>query len=247
MRFDERILFDGRPIAEAELALVLDLCERANGGAPITFFEITTAAAFVAFARRPADVLLLETGLGGRLDATNVIERPRLTALAPIALDHQAFLGERLEQIAFEKAGILKPGVPCIVGPQDPAALAVIEARAAEIGAPLVVHGRDWQAWRAGERLQVEVRAGAGSTCPCRRCRAATRSTTAALRSPARWRWARWRPPRRRSRPACARSIGRRACSCSTAGRSRVSCRRARSSGSTAGTTRPPARRSPRA
>ena len=157
VRFDERILFDGRPIAEAELALVLDLCERANGGAPITFFEITTAAAFVAFARRAADLLLLETGLGGRLDATNVIERPRLTALAPIALDHQAFLGERLEQIAFEKAGILKPGVACIVGPQVPAALAVIEERAAEIGAPLVVHGRDWRAWRTGERLQVEV------------------------------------------------------------------------------------------
>ncbi|MDF2780419.1 MAG: bifunctional folylpolyglutamate synthase/dihydrofolate synthase [Geminicoccaceae bacterium] len=157
VRFDERILFDGRPIAEAELAGVLDLCERANGNAPITFFEITTAAAFVAFARRPADVLLLETGLGGRLDATNVIERPRLTALAPIALDHQAFLGERLEQIAFEKAGILKPGVACIVGPQDPAALAVIEARAAAIGAPLILHGRDWQAWRAGERLQVEL------------------------------------------------------------------------------------------
>ncbi|HEX5796175.1 MAG TPA: hypothetical protein VFY19_10045, partial [Geminicoccaceae bacterium] len=157
VRFDERILLDGRPIAEAELALVLDLCERANGGAPITFFEITTAAAFVAFARRAADLLLLETGLGGRLDATNVVERPRLTALAPIALDHQAFLGERLEQIAFEKAGILKPGVACIVGPQVPAALAVIEARAAEIGAPLVVHGRDWRAWRTGERLQVDV------------------------------------------------------------------------------------------
>ena len=91
-----------------------------NDGAPITFFEITTAAAFLAFARHPADAVLLETGLGGRLDATNVVARPRLTALAPISLDHQAFLGERLEQIAFEKAGILKAGVPCIVGPQPP-------------------------------------------------------------------------------------------------------------------------------
>jgi dihydrofolate synthase/folylpolyglutamate synthase len=96
VRFNERILFDARPIAEAELADALDLCERVNAGAPITFFEITTAAAFVAFARRAADVLLLETGLGGRLDATNVIERPCLTALTPIALDHQGFLGERL-------------------------------------------------------------------------------------------------------------------------------------------------------
>lgn len=157
VRFDERILFDGEPIAEAELAEVLDVCERANDGAPITFFEITTAAAFLAFRRRPADVVLLETGLGGRLDATNVIARPRLTLLAPIALDHQAFLGERLAQIAFEKAGILKPGVPCLVGPQPAEALAVIEARAAEVGAPLTVHGRDWDAWCDGERLRVSI------------------------------------------------------------------------------------------
>lgn len=155
VRFNERILFDGEPIAEAELADVLDVCERANDGEPITFFEITTAAAFLTFARHPADALLIETGLGGRLDATNMIERPQLTLLAPIALDHQAFLGDRIEQIAFEKAGILKSGVPCIVGPQHPAALAVIEARAREIGAPLSLYGRDWQAWRAGDRLHV--------------------------------------------------------------------------------------------
>ncbi|HLT01427.1 MAG TPA: folylpolyglutamate synthase/dihydrofolate synthase family protein [Geminicoccaceae bacterium] len=157
VRFNERILFDGRPIAEAELADVLDVCERLNDGAPITFFEITTAAAFLAFDRHPADVVLLETGLGGRLDATNLIERPRLTALSPISLDHQGFLGDRLEQIAFEKAGILKPGVPCIVGPQLPAALQVIEERAAAIGAPLCVHGRDWHAREDGERLVVTV------------------------------------------------------------------------------------------
>ena len=157
VHFDERILFDGRPIGEAELSKVLDVCERVNDGAPITFFEITTAAAFLAFARHPADVVLLETGLGGRLDATNVIERPRLTALSPISLDHQGFLGERLEQIAFEKAGILKPGVPCIVGPQPPAALAMIKQRADTVGAPLHVHGRDWLARQAGERLLVTV------------------------------------------------------------------------------------------
>ena len=155
VRFNERILFDGRPIAESELADVLDVCEQANGGEPITFFEITTAAAFLAFLRHEADILLLETGLGGRLDATNLIARPKLTALSPISLDHQAFLGARLEQIAYEKAGILKTGVPCVVGPQAPEALEVIEARAAEIGGPLQVHGRDWTAYRDGDGLRV--------------------------------------------------------------------------------------------
>jgi len=157
VRFNERILFDGVPIAEPELADVLDVCERANEGAPITFFEITTAAAFLAFARRQADVLLLETGLGGRLDATNVIERPRLTALSPISLDHQGFLGDRLESIAREKAGILKPGVRCVVGPQLPEALRVIERRAAAVDVPLEVHGREWHACRVADGLVVEV------------------------------------------------------------------------------------------
>ena len=157
VHFNERFLFDSRPIAEPELAEVLEHCERINQGLSITEFEITTAAAFLAFARHPADLLLIETGLGGRLDATNVIARPRLTALAPISLDHQSFLGEHLSQIAFEKAGILKQGVPCIVGPQPEDALAVIEAHAAEVGAPLQIHGRDWLACRAGHRLIVEV------------------------------------------------------------------------------------------
>jgi dihydrofolate synthase / folylpolyglutamate synthase len=157
VHYNERFLFDGRPIAELELADVLDLCERVNRGQPITEFEITTAAAFLAFARHPADVLLMETGLGGRLDATNVIARPKLTALAPISLDHQAFLGDTLEQIAFEKAGILKPGVPCVVGPQPVEALSVIEARAAEAGAPLRRHGREWSAQRVGDRLLVTL------------------------------------------------------------------------------------------
>jgi len=157
VHFNERFLFDGEPIEDLRLAEVLEQCERVNDGQPITEFEITTAAAFLAFAAEPADALLLETGLGGRLDATNVIAKPRLTALAPISLDHQAFLGERLIQIAFEKAGILKPGVTCIVGPQPAEALAVIEARAAAIGAPLQIHGRDWSAWREDDRLRVEA------------------------------------------------------------------------------------------
>ncbi len=157
VQFNERFLFDGRPIGETELADVLDVCERANLGQPITEFEITTAAAFLAFSRHPADALLIETGLGGRLDATNVIARPRLTAIAPISLDHQDYLGQRLEQIAFEKAGILKPGVACVLGPQPPEVLAVIRARAAELGAPLTVHGADWQARRVAGRLEVRL------------------------------------------------------------------------------------------
>ena len=111
---------------------------------PITFFEITTAAAFLAFAQEPADLLLLETGLGGRLDATNVIERPLVTAITPISYDHMQFLGDTLAQIAGEKAGILKPGVPAAIGPQPLAAMQVIDAKAASLGCPLHRYARDW-------------------------------------------------------------------------------------------------------
>ena len=146
VRFHERIRLTGGPIEEGELAALLEACEVANGAAPITFFEITTAAAFLAFAREPADVVLLETGLGGRLDATNVIAEPRLTAITPVSVDHVQFLGTSIEEIAFEKAGILKPGVPAVIGPQAPQALAVIERRAAEVGAPLHRFGHEWRA-----------------------------------------------------------------------------------------------------
>ena len=155
VRFNERILIGGEPIDEALLAAVLDECERANGGEPITFFEITTAAAFLAFSRAPADILLLETGLGGLFDATNVIERPLLTLISPVSMDHEAFLGTTLAEIAVSKAGILKPGVTGIVGPQPAPAREVIEARAAEIGAPLLVHGRDWEATRAEAGIRL--------------------------------------------------------------------------------------------
>lgn len=145
VRFNERIRLAGRLIEDDHLLAVLERCEDANGGEPITYFEITTCAAFLAFAETPADILLLETGLGGRLDATNVLERPAATVITPISLDHQHFLGDTLTAIAGEKAGILKPGVPCIVAAQPPEALAVIEARAAECGAPLLVEDRDWR------------------------------------------------------------------------------------------------------
>ena len=146
VHFHERIRLTGGPIPEPDLVALLETCETANGAAPITFFEITTAAAFLAFAREPADILLLETGLGGRLDATNLIARPRLAAISPVSVDHVQFLGGTIEEIAFEKAGILKPGVPAVIGPQAPEAMAVIERRAAEVDAPLQRFGYEWRA-----------------------------------------------------------------------------------------------------
>ena len=153
VRFHERIRLGGALIAERELARLLDECVATNDGAPITYFEITTCAALLAFARAPADWLLLETGLGGRLDATNVVARPALTVITPVSLDHQAFLGETLPEIAAEKAGILKRGVPCVVGPQEDGALEVIEAGAARLGAPLIAHGQHWHVWSERGRL----------------------------------------------------------------------------------------------
>ena len=145
-RFHERIRIAGALIAEDRLAALLAECEAANRGAPITFFEITTAAAFLAFARAPADVLLLEVGLGGRLDATNVIARPALTVITPVSIDHTQYLGDDLATIAGEKAGILKPGVVAVIGPQEAAAAAVIAARAEAVGSPLVRYGDDFRA-----------------------------------------------------------------------------------------------------
>jgi dihydrofolate synthase/folylpolyglutamate synthase len=159
-RFHERIRLAGALIEEAHLAALLAECEAANAGVPITFFEITTAAAFLGFARTQADWLLLEVGLGGRLDATNVVDRPALCVITPVSFDHQQYLGDTLALIAGEKAGILKPGVPCIVAPQEAEALAVIEARAAEVGAPLLIAGRDWHAHEEAGRLIFEDAAG---------------------------------------------------------------------------------------
>ena len=152
-RFHERIVIAGQVIPEPELAALLEECEAANGGEPMTFFEITTAAAFLAFSRRPADYTLLEVGLGGRLDATNVVDHPRLTVITPVSIDHTQYLGETLEEIAGEKAGIIKRGVPCVVGPQPEAALAVIEARAARLGAPVLAAGQHWSVAREGDAL----------------------------------------------------------------------------------------------
>ena len=154
VRFHERIRLAGQLIEEGALIALLEECERANDGAPITYFEITTAAAFLAFVRTPADVSLLETGLGGRLDATNVVSRPAVTAITPISLDHQAFLGDTIAQIAGEKAGILKAGAPAVIGPQLPEAEAVIEARASGFGVPLLRWQREWCCEAAGNGMR---------------------------------------------------------------------------------------------
>ncbi|WP_138468394.1 folylpolyglutamate synthase/dihydrofolate synthase family protein [Poseidonocella sp. HB161398] len=160
VRFHERIRLAGELISEDALSTLLDDCLAANGPDPITYFEITTCAAFLGFARTPADWCLLETGLGGRLDATNMVARPRLTVITPVSLDHQQYLGETLGEIAGEKAGILKPGVPCIVARQPEEAMAAIEARAEAIGAPLIVCGRDFDAWEEMGKLVYQDKSG---------------------------------------------------------------------------------------
>ena len=153
VQFHERIRIAGRLIGEDELAATLDDCERANAGAPITFFEITTAAAFLAFSRHRADALVLEVGLGGKYDATNVIEKPLVTAITPVGLDHQEFLGNSLADIAAEKAGIIKPRVPVIVGLQEDVPQDVIARRAAALGAPLIAYGQDFFAHQEHGRM----------------------------------------------------------------------------------------------
>jgi len=157
VRFNERFRIGapggGRLVSDEALVAALEECERANGNEPITVFEIETAAAFLLFARNPADVTLLEVGLGGRYDATNVIERPIACAITPVSMDHLEFLGDTLEKIAGEKAAILKRGVPAAVGPQPEAALAVIEAEARRVRAPLRVWGEHWNVHAERGRL----------------------------------------------------------------------------------------------
>ncbi len=162
VQFAERIYLGGNngkggQISDEALSKLLEECEQKNGGRPITFFEITTAAAFLAFSREPADYLLLETGLGGRLDATNVIEKPTVSVITPIDLDHQQFLGDTLKEIAFEKAGILKSGVPGIIGPQHNDALEVIESVGLDKKVTLSIANQDWQAYEQHGRLVFQA------------------------------------------------------------------------------------------
>lgn len=158
-RFHERIRLAGTLITEDALTQTLDRCYAANGGENITYFEITTCAALLAFAETPADFTLLEVGLGGRLDATNVMD-PRLSIITPVDLDHQQFLGDTLPEIAAEKAGIIKRGVPCIVGPQNEDAMDVIEATATRLGAPLLAYGQHFHVSCERNRLVYQDERG---------------------------------------------------------------------------------------
>lgn len=152
VHFHERIRIAGRLISEEELSATLEECEIANASEPITFFEITTAAAFLAFSRHRADLSILEVGLGGRFDATNVID-PLAACITPVALDHQEFLGDSLAAIATEKAGIIKAGRQVILGPQDDEAKAVLMRRADQLGAPLYAFGEDFSGFAEHGRL----------------------------------------------------------------------------------------------
>ena len=161
VRFHERIELAGpdgkaRPIAEDQLVDVLSRTQAVNDGDDITQFEITTAAAFLAFSEHPADVLLLEVGLGGRLDATNVIPKPALTVITSISLDHADKLGDTLQKIAREKAGILKRGVRCVVAQQDDEVLDVIRSEAGRVHADLIAWGERFDAYEQRGRLIVQ-------------------------------------------------------------------------------------------
>jgi dihydrofolate synthase/folylpolyglutamate synthase len=159
-RFHERIRVAGELISEDALTAILDECYEANNGETITYFEITTCAAILAFARTPADFTLLEVGLGGRVDATNVFEKPAMTIITPVSFDHPQFLGNTVAEIAGEKAGILKRGVPAIITRQPDDAMGVIEARAEKLGAPMLVQGQHWDAWEERGRLIYQDETG---------------------------------------------------------------------------------------
>lgn len=159
-RFHERILLAGEHISEPALTDLLDRCYAANNGEIITYFEITTIAGILAFSEIAADYTLLEVGLGGLLDATNIVDKPALTVITPVSIDHTQFLGETLPEIAREKAGIIKRGVPCVVGPQPDEALEVIESTANRLGAPLLVYGQHWHVFEERGRLIYQDETG---------------------------------------------------------------------------------------
>jgi dihydrofolate synthase/folylpolyglutamate synthase len=219
VRFNERIRVAGRIIGDGELDEILTECEEANAEQPITFFEITTVAAYLAFARVPADLAIVEVGMGGRYDATNVIQ-PALSAITPIGYDHTGFLGDKLEGIAGEKAGILKHAVPGVIGRQRALSAEVIEAEAARLAAPLFRMGREWQVTptAAGFRYESDL---LGLDLPAPALAGAHQIDNAATAS------------------------GRPACRSSRAARWSRRFRRAASCGSTADTTRIAAWRSP--
>ena len=159
VRFNERIRVAGHLITDEALVPILEEVERVNAGAPITFFEVTTAAAFLAFARTPADLVVLEVGLGGRLDATNLVQRPAVSCITPISFDHMQYLGDTLAKIAGEKAGIMKRGVPVVIGPQPAEVLDVLHAHVGISGAVPFEIGRDWRVTPTKDGFRYQGRA----------------------------------------------------------------------------------------
>jgi dihydrofolate synthase/folylpolyglutamate synthase len=157
VRFAERIRLAGTLISDEALAGILERIEEVNAGQAITFFEITTVAALLAFSETPADLLLLEVGLGGRFDATNVIPKPAVSVITPVAIDHVEFLGSTLTQIAGEKAGIIKDGCPVVVARQSDEAMSVIRAEADARSAPILTLGEDVDAYRGSGGLTVQM------------------------------------------------------------------------------------------
>ena len=160
VRFNERIRLAGQLVDDARLDAALNVCERVNAGQPISVFEITTAAAFLLFSETPADYLLLEVGLGGRFDATNVIAKPAASVITPVSMDHPEFLGATVGKIAFEKAGILKAGVPAVIAAQAEEALSVIEREAIRLRVPRRLEGREYFVRGENGRLVYEDEAG---------------------------------------------------------------------------------------
>lgn len=155
--FTERIQINGQPISEGRVAELTEEIRAAAEGIAATFFEFTTALALLYFARNQVDWVVLEVGMGGRLDATNAVS-PQLCLITPICLDHAEHLGSDLAAIAGEKAGIIKPGVPVVIGRQPPAALQVLLARAAKLQAPVILLGRDLQTSSQGDRWSYQGR-----------------------------------------------------------------------------------------
>jgi dihydrofolate synthase/folylpolyglutamate synthase len=210
VRFHERIRLAGDLIEEDHLSDILDRCLAANGPEAITYFEITTAAAFVAFAETPADMTLLEVGLGGRLDATNVVEQPRASRSSrPSTWTTSSSSATRWPRSPAKRPGIIKRGVPVVVGRQQDDALEVIEECAARLGAPILAHGQHWHVWEERGRLVFQDETGL-LDLPLPACPARIRSRTRAPRLPRCAPSAMARPP---ARPPCGTPPGPPACS----------------------------------
>jgi dihydrofolate synthase/folylpolyglutamate synthase len=166
VRLNERFRVAGELVSDGVLEATLAEIEQVNAGAPITVFEVLAATAYLLFSRVPADLAVIEVGLGGRYDATNVLPRPAATAITSISLDHQEFLGNQVERIAWEKAGIMKPGCPVVTGLQTPGVLAVLRACAAESGATLLARGESWNIRQSKSGLLFDDAGGSVALAP---------------------------------------------------------------------------------